>query len=107
MTMVLVTEIFKIINDINHIFFINQKTFFSKVRPNDIEVRYYETTSYGDKSLNILDPKIWNHQPSNIQFEISLVKFEEYINTWFGPKCKCSVARIIDLLLLYLFMYLL
>ena len=33
--------------------------------------------------------------------------FEEYINTWFGPKCNCSIGRIIDLLLVYLFMYLL
>ena len=36
----------------------------------------------------LLDPKIWNHQPSNIQSETSLIKFQEYINTWFGLKCK-------------------
>ena len=55
MTMVLVTEIFKTINDINPSYMKN--IFFSKVCPNDIQVRYYETTSYGEKSLNILGPK--------------------------------------------------
>ena len=53
MTMVLVTDIFKTINDINpsymkSIFFYKAN---AKVHPNDIEVRYYETTSYGNKSF--------------------------------------------------------
>ena len=55
MTMVLVNEIFKTINDFNPSYMKN--IFFSKVCPNDIQVRYYETTSYDEKSLNILGPK--------------------------------------------------
>ena len=68
----------------------------TKFCPNDIEVRYHKTTSYGDESLNILGAKIWNHRPSNIQSKTSLITFEESINTWFGPKCKCSICRMID-----------
>ena len=68
----------------------------TKFCPNDIEVRYHKTTSYGDESLNILGAKIWNHCPSNIQSKTSLITFEESINTWFGPKCKCSIGRMID-----------
>ena len=58
--MVLVTEIFKTINNINPSYMKNMLTSKAnaKVRPIDIEVRYYKTTSYGDKSLNILGPEI-------------------------------------------------
>ena len=53
MTMILVTEMFKTITDINPSY--TKSMFFckanAKVCPNDIEVRYYETTSYGDKSF--------------------------------------------------------
>ena len=43
-------------------------------------------------SLARLEPKIWNALSQNIKAEISYVKFKEYIATWFGSKCKCSVC---------------
>ena len=103
---VLTTKIFKKINDISmKNIFISKAN--AKVRPNDIEVRYHKTTSYGDESLNILGPKICSMvHPSNMQSETSLMKFEEYINTWFGPKCKCSIGRMIDFRLDFSYCYL-
>ena len=47
----------------------------AKVYQNDTEFRYHKTTSYGDESLNILGPKKWNHDLSNIQFKTFLIKF--------------------------------
>ena len=95
---VLATKVFKTTNDINPSYmkniFVSKAN--AKVCPNDIEVRYHESTSYGDESLNILDLKIWNHHPSNIQSETSSINFEEYINTWLAPKCKCSIGKMID-----------
>ena len=88
---VLATKNFKTINDI---------------RPNNTEVRYYETTICSDESLNIFGQKIWNHQPPNIQSGTSLTKFKEYINAWFRPKSKYT--RMIDFGYYHLFfMYLL
>ena len=60
---------------------------YAKFYPNNNEFRYHKTTSYSNERLNISGPKIWNHCPLNIQLKTSLIKFEEYINTWFGPKC--------------------
>ena len=55
----------------------------AKVYPDDNVVRYHKTTNYGDEILNILGPKIWNHLPSNMQSEttliIALIKFEELL----------------------------
>ena len=32
----------------------------ASVRPNDILVKSHKTANYGDKSLTVLGPKIWN-----------------------------------------------
>ena len=67
---VLTTEILKTINYINPSYmkniFISKAN--AKVHQNDIEVRYH-----------ILDPKKWNHHPSNIQFETFLIKFRNIL----------------------------
>ena len=39
-----------------------------------------------------LGRKIWNQLPDNIKSETSHTKFKEYIDTWFGPKCRCNVC---------------
>ena len=87
-------EIFKTINDLNPSL---MKGIFSaklnaRVRPNDILGKARKSTTFGDKSLAILGPKIWNALSQNIKAENSYVKFKEYIATWFGPKCKCNVC---------------
>ena len=84
-------------------------------------VRHHSASTYGVKSLAALGPKIWKKLPINIKplaklvfsFSIivfnmmkllvivfiklltSMIKFKEYIRTWFGPSCKCSVCRMV------------
>ena len=43
------------------------------------------------KSLKTLGPKIWNQLPGDIKSKTSYSKFKEYIDTLFGPKCRCNV----------------
>ena len=84
----LATEIFKTDNNLNPSFMKN--IFTSKenarVRPNN-------SATYGDKSLMTLGPKIWNALPENIKSETSYKKFKEYIDLWFGPKCRCNICK--------------
>ena len=61
-----------------------------KVRPNDILVKLYNTC--GVKSLKTWGPKIWNQLLCDIKSETSYTKFEKYIVSWFGPKCRCNVC---------------
>ena len=63
-----------------------------KVRPNDILVKHHSTIPYGTKSLKTLGLKIWNQLPEDIKSETSYTKFKEYIDTWFGPKCRSNVC---------------
>ena len=90
----LALEIFKTINDLNPGFI--KSTFSAKlnarVSPNDILVKACKSTTFGNKSLAILGPKIWNALPQNMKAENSYVKFKEYSTTWFGPKCKFNVC---------------
>ena len=67
----------------------------AKIRPHDIIVRHHNSTTYGDKSLIALGPKIWNKLPTNIKSLTSITKFKEYVRTWFEPRCKCNVCRMV------------
>ena len=94
----LATEIFKTINNINPSYMKNiftPKTN-AKIRPHDIIVRHHNTTTYGDKSLTALGPKIRNKLLTNIKSLTSITKFKEFVRTWFGSSCKCYVCRMVN-----------
>ena len=63
----------------------------AQVRPHDLLTRSHKTVTYGDKSLKILGPKIWNALPAEIKREASLNKFKEYVKLWSGNSCKCNL----------------
>ena len=78
----LAIEIFKTVNNLNpdfmkNIFTIKQNAW---VRPHDLLFRSHNTATYGDKSLKILGPKIWNALATEIKRETSLSKFKKYVN---------------------------
>ena len=90
----LALEIFRTINGLNPEFmkdiFIKNVT--SITNSNNLKVQYHRTAKYGDKSLKTLGPKLWNSLPNDIKRETSFSKFKNFINTWFGPKCKCNLC---------------
>ena len=63
-----------------------------RVRPNDILVKARKSTTFDDKSLTSLGPKIWIALAQNIKAENSYFKFKIYIATWYAPRCKCNVC---------------
>ena len=67
----LAIEIFKTINNFNPPFLkeIFQIKVNPRVRPNDIIVKAHNTATYGDKSLTVLSPKIWNSLPENVNLK--------------------------------------
>ena len=95
---VLVIEIFKTVNNLNPTYTkdISPVKLHPKVRPNNILVKhhntYHNTTAYGTNNLKSLGPKIWNQLPEDIKSKTSYTKFKEYIDTWFGPKCRCNAS---------------
>ena len=58
-------------------------------RPFDIKV---DTTKYGNKSLRSFGPHIWSSLPKQIKEETDYNKFKNYIDKWFGAKCKCNLC---------------
>ena len=44
----------------------------SRVQPNNITVMSHNTVTYGDKTLNILDPKIYNSLPQSIKVDYKI-----------------------------------
>ena len=88
----LALEVFKTLNNINpqYIKEIFHKTAFTTHIPLNLEVNENYTTKYGNKSLGCLGTHIWNSLPNQIKKETDYTKFKEFINDWFGMKCKCN-----------------
>ena len=91
----LATEIFKTINKLNPSFMKNIFTSKENVRVcrNNIVVKSHNSATYGDKSLMTLGRKIWNALSEKIKSETSYKKSKEYIDLWFGPKCRCNLCK--------------
>ena len=92
-------EIFKTVNNLNPYY---MKKFFSKTtnlthRPLDINFNLNNTTKYGSNSLRSLRPHIWNSLPNEIKKETEYKKFKNYMNDWFGLKCKCNICSFLNL----------
>ena len=94
---ILALEVSKTLNNmnpeyINEIFY---KTAFTTDIPLNLEVNENHTTKYGNKSLRCLGPHIWNSLPNQIKKETDYTKFKEFINDWFGMKCKCNLCSFL------------
>ena len=93
--------LFKTLNNMNPEYMkeIFHKTAFTTHRTPNLEVNENHTTKSGNKSLDIgvrcLGPHIWNSLPSQIKKETDYTKFKEFINDWFGVKCKCNLCSFL------------
>ena len=93
----LALEIFRPVNDLNPYY---MKESFSKTtnlthRPLDVNFNQNNATKYGSNSLRSLGRHIWNFLPSEIKKETDYKKFKNYINDWFGLKCKCNMCSFL------------
>ena len=91
----LATEIFKTLNDINpnymkNIFHLSPYETHKKY---DLYVHPRNTTKYGNQSLKVFGAHVWNSLPEKIKRLTSMNAFKNFIKSWFGPKCKCSLCR--------------
>ena len=93
----LALEIFKAFNQNCPTFIKNyfEKHEKSVSRKCDLKISIRSSVTFGDRSLRSLAPRVWNSLPKQLKTETSFAKFEEEINKWFGPKCKCSLCSYI------------
>ena len=94
----LALETFKTANNLNPY---QMKEIFSKTtnlthRPLDINFNQNNTTKYGSNSLWGLGLHIWNLLPSKIKKEKDYKKFKNYMNEFFGLKCKCNMSSFLN-----------
>ena len=87
-------EVFKTLNNMNPEYMkeILHKTAFPTQRPLNLEVTESHKTKYGNKSLRCLGPHTWNSLTSQIKKETDYTKFKEFIEDWFGIKCKRNLC---------------
>ena len=94
----LALKIFEIVNNLNPYYMkkISSKTTNLTQRPLDTNFNQDNTTKYGNNSLRSLGPDIWNSLPSEIKEETEYEKSENYMNDWFGLKCKCNMWSFLN-----------
>ena len=55
-------------------------------RPNQVR--------YGERSLRILGPKIWNNLPAaHVKSAPNFLSFKRLIKSWDGISCKCALCK--------------
>ena len=91
----LAVKVFKTLKSLNPDF---MRTSFKKGshsarRKNDLVVNRAKTTTFGEKSLRTLGPKIYNSLPEDVKYLTSVPKFREFIKTWYGPECRCNICK--------------
>ena len=69
----------------------------SKRRKNNLQIPNQNTVKYSIRSIRILGPPIWNGLPEEIKNENSYDKFKEYLNTWYGAECTCSLCSVTEI----------
>ena len=60
-------------------------------RMHDSFVHSRNTYNYGNRRLRVLETHTWNSLPENIKSTTSMMTFRDFIESWFGPKCKCKL----------------
>ena len=87
----LALETFKSLNKLNPHFMkdlFNKRNTFER-RKNNLEIPRRNTVKFGHNSVKSLGLHIWNSLPEEIISEQSDEKFKGFIETWYGPNCKC------------------
>ena len=92
-----VLEVFKTLNNMNpeYVREIFHNTAFPTHKPLNLQVNENHATKYGNKSLRCAGPHVWISLPNQTKKETDYTKFKEFINDWFGIKCKCSLCSFL------------
>ena len=96
---VLAIEVFKTLNNLNPPY---MKEFFEKNGdtsnyPLNLKQQSHKFVTYGENSLRVLAPKIWNYLPDYFKLERSFSSFKKLIKTWTADfKCKCAMCTHLD-----------
>ena len=92
-------EILKTLHQLNPCFMSNIFEVKSSDRPVrsqqylNLKVVRANQVRFGEKSLTVLRPKIWNRLPPHIKNTANLSAFKRLIKTWDDVSCKCNLCR--------------
>ena len=91
---ILITEIFKTLNDSNPVF---MKDIFyycqtKSHKKHNLYVHSRNTPRYGNNSLRVLDAYIWNSLPENIKSTDSIYELKNLLKGWYGCKCYLRIS---------------
>ena len=91
---ILITEIFKTLNDSNPVFMKDIFHYCQSKSHNEhnLHVHSRNTSRYGNNSLRVLGAHIWNSLPENIKCTDSVYELKNFLKGWYGCKCYLCIV---------------
>ncbi len=93
---VLMTEIYKTINDLNPPFmkdiFQIKHVDYNLRNNNLLKIPKTYTQSYGQKSIALMGAIVWNHLPPEFKDAKNVETFKIHIKQWDAKTCKCNIC---------------
>ena len=62
----------------------------------DLKAQKHKAFTYGECSLRVLGPNIWNALPIDMKNCVSLLHFKKLVKTWEGPRCSCKMCKALN-----------
>ena len=99
----LCVEIYKTINKLNpefmnntfnNIFNIFNKRLVREQYKLNLETPEWNQVTFGEKSLEVYGPKVWNSLPFHIKTSENLIQFKNLIKNWNGNSCSFSLHKV-------------
>ena len=59
----------------------------------DLNIRKWNQRTFGNKSLKVSGPKIWNSLPYHVKSSDNLDTFKNLLKNWDGNLCKCNLCK--------------
>ena len=59
----------------------------------NLDVPVHNQVTFGNKSLSVFVPKVWNSLPYHIKSSENLESFKMIIKNWNGARCNCKVCN--------------
>ena len=59
----------------------------------NLDVPVHNQVTFGNKSLSVFGPKVWNSLPYHIKSSENLESFKMIIKHWNGTRCNCKVCN--------------
>ena len=96
---ILAIEVYKTLNNLNPPYMkeLFEKNGAKSNYPLNLKMQSHKFVTYGENSVRVLAPQVWNALPEHFKLQRSFASFKKLIKTWTADfKCGCSMCSYLE-----------